>query len=361
MLWHDSIATASIWVPWRRLKGKAPTRFVWSDGNKVAKPDQPATWRDRAAAEHGARIWGSTAERAGIAVAIGGDLGGGERFGLVVLGGVVTLIRADDGTGQPVLSDTAIDVLAALESASELMPYWHDAAILFRYREDERERLLAAPIKPGIRLALEGEFYVTTGEPIDPALDVLQLISADKLLAVIGTPGTVENHPTVLDLECDYQTHTAVHEAELAPEPEPADEPFECDGLDVAASDSAPGRPKVGRQHPKSLVNFIMEAIDEVAPGRGVETYRLAFRRFNELVEHERRSAAGKELARIALRSDAEPGDAPEPEPADRIEHVAQAIFETHRRPGSPTWAEAGERTKNWVREQAHAAVGAMR
>jgi len=47
-------------------------------------------------------------------------------------------------------------------------------------------------------------------------------------------------------------------------------------------SDSEPGRPKVGRHHPKSLITFIIEAIDEVAPGRGVETYWLAFPRFNE-------------------------------------------------------------------------------
>jgi hypothetical protein len=65
-------------------------------------------------------------------------------------------------------------------------------------------------------------------------------------------------------------------------------------------SDSEPGRPKVGKHHPKSLVNFIIEAIDEVSPGRGVDTYWLAFRRFTEYVEQKHRAEAEKELARIA-------------------------------------------------------------
>jgi hypothetical protein len=52
------------------------------------------------------------------------------------------------------------------------------------------------------------------------------------------------------------------------------------------------------KTHPKSLVEFIMEAIDEVAPGRGAEIYWLAFRRFNEYVEQRQRPEAETELAR---------------------------------------------------------------
>jgi hypothetical protein len=43
-----------------------------------------------------------------------------------------------------------------------------------------------------------------------------------------------------------------------------------------------------------------MEAIDEVAPGRGAEIYWLAFRRFNEYVQHQQRAEAEAALARTA-------------------------------------------------------------
>ena len=39
-------------------------------------------------------------------------------------------------------------------------------------------------------------------------------------------------------------------------------------------------RKRSDRTHPKSLFDFIVEAIEEVAPGCGRETYYRAFRRF---------------------------------------------------------------------------------
>jgi hypothetical protein len=52
----------------------------------------------------------------------------------------------------------------------------------------------------------------------------------------------------------------------------------------------------------RSLVQFIMEAIDEVAPGRGAEIYWLAFRHFEDYVAANRRAETDKELAGTAPR-----------------------------------------------------------
>jgi hypothetical protein len=56
------------------------------------------------------------------------------------------------------------------------------------------------------------------------------------------------------------------------------------------------------RNHPKSLVHFIMAAIDEVVPGRGAEIYWQAFNRFNEYSALRRQAEAERELAQTAPR-----------------------------------------------------------
>jgi hypothetical protein len=54
------------------------------------------------------------------------------------------------------------------------------------------------------------------------------------------------------------------------------------------------------RTHPKSLVEFIIESIEEVAPGRGREIYFQAFERFEAYsaarVIRERRCALERQL-----------------------------------------------------------------
>ena len=62
------------------------------------------------------------------------------------------------------------------------------------------------------------------------------------------------------------------------------------------------------RTHPKSLVSFIVEAIDEVAPGQGERVYWLAFERFQADVANRQQKEAAREL-RQAMR-----GQAPAPE-----------------------------------------------
>lgn len=42
-------------------------------------------------------------------------------------------------------------------------------------------------------------------------------------------------------------------------------------------------------------------------------------------------------------------------------EEVAQAIYNTHWREGSPTWLNASEDVKNWVRAQAVSALAVIR
>jgi hypothetical protein len=61
-------------------------------------------------------------------------------------------------------------------------------------------------------------------------------------------------------------------------------------------------RQRNNRKHPKSLVEFVMEAIEEAAPGRGAEIYWLGFRRFYQYVEAQQRAAAERELAGTAPR-----------------------------------------------------------
>jgi hypothetical protein len=56
------------------------------------------------------------------------------------------------------------------------------------------------------------------------------------------------------------------------------------------------------KDHPKSLVESIMEAIDEAVPGRGAEIYWLAFHRYEECVAREKLLAAEKQLAGTAPR-----------------------------------------------------------
>lgn len=41
-----------------------------------------------------------------------------------------------------------------------------------------------------------------------------------------------------------------------------------------------------------------------------------------------------------------------------RIEVVAEAIYNTHRRDPSPVWADASENVRKWVRKQAESAIG---
>jgi hypothetical protein len=50
------------------------------------------------------------------------------------------------------------------------------------------------------------------------------------------------------------------------------------------------------RKQPKSLVECIVEAIDEAVPGRGAEIYRRGFQHFYGDVEARRRTAAEREL-----------------------------------------------------------------
>jgi hypothetical protein len=63
-------------------------------------------------------------------------------------------------------------------------------------------------------------------------------------------------------------------------------------------------RARVDKTHPKSLVAFIMEAIDEVATGQGERVYWLAFERYQECVAREKREAAAKELRASMLRKE---------------------------------------------------------
>ena len=62
---------------------------------------------------------------------------------------------------------------------------------------------------------------------------------------------------------------------------------------------SAP-RTRGSKAHPQSLVDFIMAAIDEVAPGRGREIYWNGWCRFSEALEREQRKRAEQQLAHIA-------------------------------------------------------------
>jgi hypothetical protein len=70
----------------------------------------------------------------------------------------------------------------------------------------------------------------------------------------------------------------------------------------VAASDSMKKPRSRGARDPKSFSEFIMEAIDEVAPGRGAGIYWLAFRRFNEDGARRKQAEAEKDLASVAPR-----------------------------------------------------------
>jgi hypothetical protein len=47
-------------------------------------------------------------------------------------------------------------------------------------------------------------------------------------------------------------------------------------------------RPRVDKTHPKSFVAFIVEAINEVAPGHGGRVYSLALQRFQNSLAFER-------------------------------------------------------------------------
>ena len=49
---------------------------------------------------------------------------------------------------------------------------------------------------------------------------------------------------------------------------------------------------------PKSLVEFIMEAINEVAPGRGREIYHLGFNRWCDYTAAQKREADERELVK---------------------------------------------------------------
>jgi hypothetical protein len=66
---------------------------------------------------------------------------------------------------------------------------------------------------------------------------------------------------------------------------------------------------RIDKTHPKSFVAFIVEAIDEVAPGQGERVYWLAFERFQESVAREQREAAARTLRSTVQRK----GESPPP------------------------------------------------
>jgi hypothetical protein len=74
-----------------------------------------------------------------------------------------------------------------------------------------------------------------------------------------------------------------------------------------------PQRPRIDKTHPKPFFVFIMEAIDEVAPGQGDRVYWLAFERYQEAWAREKRDAAAKEL-RAAIQGKRPPPEEPKEE-----------------------------------------------
>jgi hypothetical protein len=123
----------------------------------------------------------------GLAVALGTDLGNGERLGAIAICGD---------------ADRVVDAIVELNSYTEALPNDRGAVVLVRYRDDDGAMAGIIPLitavpkdkapGDGITVALENDFYVPTFAGItntdDPRL--IELSEIERLAEMVGMPVT---------------------------------------------------------------------------------------------------------------------------------------------------------------------------
>ena len=197
----DHLTPMPVWVAWqtqlRRPDDPKPTKLPYGPGRKLAHADKPDTWGTRREAE----IVESTLDKpfgtGGIGIEFH-DLRDGRRIGGVDLDTCI-----DPATGD--VAPWAREIIAALDSYTEVSPSGTGVKVFFTYEADALERLRTVMAgaawgkefkrpsggdhPPAIEVHLGNRYFAVTGDAIDDSPTEFRHVSADvlfDLLTVVG-------------------------------------------------------------------------------------------------------------------------------------------------------------------------------
>ena len=190
-----------VWVAWqtqlRKPDDPKPTKLPYGPGRRLAHADKPDTWGTRQEAE----LVESTLEKpfgtGGIGIEFH-DLLDGRR-----IGGVDLDTCLDPATGT--IADWARDIVAALDSYTEVSPSGTGVKVFFTYDAAALDRLRAVmggaswgkefkqpggdDHPPAIEVHLGNRYFAVTGEALEESRTEFRHVDADvlfDLLTVVG-------------------------------------------------------------------------------------------------------------------------------------------------------------------------------